>query len=90
LSRIKSDGFDDPLYGGNPLRFRIAEDATAIYQDFKLVVSMLHLRLDAVLGFEFALQAPGQASQTGSYQTAANFNLHVAPLAFRPTIQLSS
>ena len=76
IAPLKPDSLDHPFHRGNPLRFRIAVDAAPIYQYFQFVIGVLHLRRDAVLGFKFALQAPGQASQAGSYQAAANFDLH--------------
>ena len=76
LSRLKPNRLDDSLHRRNPLRLAVAVDAAAVDQYFQLVQRVLHLRLDAVLRFEFALQAPGQASQAGSNQTATNFYLH--------------
>ena len=80
MSAIKSNRLDNPFYCGDALRSRVAKDAASIDQHFQFVIGVLHLRPNAVLGFELALQAPGQASQARSYQAAADFNLHIAPL----------
>jgi hypothetical protein len=40
----------------------VGEDAVAIDKHLELSIGVPHLRPDAVFGFEFALQAPGQTS----------------------------
>ncbi len=50
------------------------ENAVAINQYFQLTVGKSHLRLNAVFRFQFALQAPGQASFIGSNQAAVDFD----------------
>ena len=41
---------------------QVREYALSIHNDFEFVVGMAHFRANAVLLFQFALQAPGQAS----------------------------
>ena len=55
----------------------IREDTDAVDQYLKLSVSVSDLRVDTVLRFKFALQAPGQASFVGSNQAAVNLDLSV-------------
>ena len=55
----------------------IGEDAAAVDQHLKLSVGVTHLRFDAVLRFELALKAPGQASFVASNQAAANLDFVV-------------
>jgi len=56
------------------MRAGVAEYALTVHQDFELVVSVLHLRLDAMLRNQFALQAAGQASEAWSNQAAVNLD----------------
>ena len=53
------------------------EDTDAVDQYLKLSVSVSNLRLDTVLRFKFALQAPGQASFVASNQAATNLDFSV-------------
>jgi hypothetical protein len=60
-----ASGFDqgqETLDRRNPVRALIGKDATAIRQNFEFMGGVPHSRPNAVLRFEFALQAPGQAS----------------------------
>jgi hypothetical protein len=55
----------------------IGEDTAIADDDLELSVGKAHLGVDTVFRFEFALQAPGQASLVGSNQASANFDFRV-------------
>ena len=56
----------------------IGEDTAAVDQNLEFSVSMAHLRTDAIFRFEFALQAPGQASLVGSNKAAENLDFDLS------------
>ena len=65
------------FHGRNPLGTRVSEDTATVGEDFKLVVGKLHLWMDAVFRYEFALKAPGQASDAASNQATVDFDLRI-------------